>query len=128
MRTIPVYSDYKVTMECVKVEIDRQHYILFTPKTREVIVDEKVVFDNYIEVKIVDETDSTCLIFEAKPYDLAQHIKVIQDLMRQVNNMSTEPEQNENDDGNDLGIIYPDDDSCGLNYTNKRSNVIKRNC
>lgn len=125
MRTIPVYSDYKVTMECVKVEIDNNHYIEFTPKSRQVAVDDKVTFDNYVEVKIVDETVSEALVFEANTYDLSQHIKVIQDLIRQVSNMPTEADS---EDNNSEQSTQSDDDSCGLNYTNKRSNVIRRNC
>ena len=125
MRTIPVYSDYKVMMECVKVEIDRDHYILFTPKSRKVETDGKVFFDNYVEIKIVDETVSDCLVFEAKTHDISQHIKVMQDLIRQVSNMPTELECDDNDDEQ---VVYPNDDSCGLNYTNKRLNVIRHHC
>ena len=100
MRTIPVYSDYKVTMECVRVEIDRDHYIEFIPRQRIITITEngveKEVYDNYVEIKIVDETVSDFLSFEAKSFDLGQHVKVVQDLIRQVDKMPTEITDNTN--------------------------------
>ena len=86
MRTRAIYSEYPSTIEKFRIDFDKEHYIEFIPKQRIITVDGNETVEKYLQVTIYDESIVHQIEAEANLENLAETIRVLQGLAKQIKN------------------------------------------
>ena len=84
MRTRAIYSEYPSTIEKFRIDFDKEHFIEFIPKQRTITVDGNETVEKYLQVTIYDESIVHEIEAEANLENLAETIRVLQQLAKQI--------------------------------------------
>lgn len=89
MKISATYEDFPSIIEKVMVEIGTSVYECIKPITEETIIDGKVVIENLVEFKIVDERMGYNWTYTFDKKEMKQFINMMQRLQVQISDMDS---------------------------------------